>query len=825
MMLPKPEPSSPPPESPADAEGGKGEDEKKKLQPFSMATPEAAGAVVSSSSSSAPNPTSTPADAEDVTSTDRIKIEIDEQFRARKLKRLRASGLALSPSASASTAATDVVDKSPRVPSRESQGHAPALPQEPDRRAGRSELSREGSQVLARQDSPPHRRSRARPSALGVSRRVKAETTAALQRKSTTDGGEPVPDALYAAVSKRKKALPDISSPATLREALMGLDLRQEDKPRPSTSSWNFSDPRRTTASLEKQQPVHATVPLPKKAPSRRLLTTSLPAPPAAYQARKQVAHKQSELASAQQPALLLQPRANKPLVSSEFSKAKQSPTNGSANVAPRRRLQQPTGPSALAVGIGQGDDHDSVMNKPLPEKGGRDIDPARPEQSTPWSSDAPYPLAVPLNSELFRLRVPILREVLKQFFTRQWSRQHGYNGGQGTASTPPSSSSHTPASTTSSRMTRCSSSTSSNPPPKRKFSSGGNEDEEPSDDEDSTRGKKVRGNPSSSPQALWACPFSKWKPLTYQACYAYTLKDISRVKQHLRRRHRIPLHCPICTMQFPSEAARDDHLRQRSCREEERSLSQPIEGVTQAQQELLERRVDKSKTKEEQWYSIWDILFPGHSPRPASPHVDYGVSTQLRSFQEFLAADGLAIVNEIARERIPASLAPQQDEVLAFSRTLFEHAIPSLLQRFQDAAPRTNGQGASEASSGRNAAMAAASTHELSDPADEDNGEPSPNGENTQGDLHHDKDHRRSVSGCPSVAHESTISTNSPPTDWTPENDSLWDEFLAYVPDMMTPQTFGDATTFDGYPSQGYGIPNWEPDPVGYLDPLGTFK
>lgn len=39
----------------------------------------------------------------------------------------------------------------------------------------------------------------------------------------------------------------------------------------------------------------------------------------------------------------------------------------------------------------------------------------------------------------------------------------------------------------------------------------------------------------------LLACPFCKWKPLTYQNCYKYVLKDISRVKQHLRRNHRRP--------------------------------------------------------------------------------------------------------------------------------------------------------------------------------------------------------------------------------------------------------------------------------------------
>jgi len=43
-----------------------------------------------------------------------------------------------------------------------------------------------------------------------------------------------------------------------------------------------------------------------------------------------------------------------------------------------------------------------------------------------------------------------------------------------------------------------------------------------------------------------------------------------------------------------------------------------------------------------------------------------------------------MGIVQGIARQHIPAALRPRETEVLDFTGTLFEHAIPELLQRFQ---------------------------------------------------------------------------------------------------------------------------------------------
>ena len=51
-----------------------------------------------------------------------------------------------------------------------------------------------------------------------------------------------------------------------------------------------------------------------------------------------------------------------------------------------------------------------------------------------------------------------------------------------------------------------------------------------------------------------------------------------------------------------------------------------------------------------------------------------------------------MGIVQSIARQQLPAALRPRENELLEFTGTLFEHAIPELLLRYQDSAATTAG-------------------------------------------------------------------------------------------------------------------------------------
>ncbi|KAI8963434.1 hypothetical protein F5Y11DRAFT_145711 [Daldinia sp. FL1419] len=194
---------------------------------------------------------------------------------------------------------------------------------------------------------------------------------------------------------------------------------------------------------------------------------------------------------------------------------------------------------------------------------------------------------------------------------------------------------------------------------------------------------------PAEVQPTFWACPFSKWKPLSYRKCCQYILKDISRVKQHLRRYHERPPYCPVCWEVFKEDDGFESHIQGRNCSPRPKV---DLEGVTSIQQKQLERRSDKQLSKPEQWYAIYTILFPDQ-PHPTSPYVEGDLSSELLSFQKFMATDGLEIVERIAREHIPPDLMPHQDEMLAFSQSLFQQAIPQILQRYDATRPAlTNG-------------------------------------------------------------------------------------------------------------------------------------
>ncbi|KAI1474293.1 hypothetical protein F4774DRAFT_415002 [Daldinia eschscholtzii] len=216
--------------------------------------------------------------------------------------------------------------------------------------------------------------------------------------------------------------------------------------------------------------------------------------------------------------------------------------------------------------------------------------------------------------------------------------------------------------------------------------SRGGEEDEE--DDEDKYPRKRPHlDRPAEVQPIFWACPFSKWKPLSYRKCYQYILKDISRVKQHLRRYHERPPYCPVCWEVFREENGYESHMQSRSCSARPKP---DLEGVTAVQQKQLERRSNKQLSKSEQWYAIFTILFPGQ-PHPDSPYLESDLSSELLSLETFMATDGLTFVVRTVRKHIPSSLMPHHDEVVAFTQTFFQQIIPEILRRYDTTRPIYN--------------------------------------------------------------------------------------------------------------------------------------
>jgi hypothetical protein len=144
-----------------------------------------------------------------------------------------------------------------------------------------------------------------------------------------------------------------------------------------------------------------------------------------------------------------------------------------------------------------------------------------------------------------------------------------------------------------------------------------------------------------------------------------------------------MPIYCPICSQTFESEQTRDEHVRARTCPE---LPPKQWDGITESQKTQLKQRVSSCKTREENWYIIYGVLFPG-AALPKSPYLDPPLSEGLLELQEFAAQEGPAIIRELGRTQMPLALRFVENDVQAYTTALFQNALDILLQRFENQA------------------------------------------------------------------------------------------------------------------------------------------
>lgn len=122
------------------------------------------------------------------------------------------------------------------------------------------------------------------------------------------------------------------------------------------------------------------------------------------------------------------------------------------------------------------------------------------------------------------------------------------------------------------------------------------------------------------------ACPYHKRNPLKYRDCQRFEFKRIKDVKQHVQRRHAQPeFFCPRCFSIFDTEESRDGHMRAEARCQVQRGGGERFDGISKSQKKELVQNVSRGKSVEEQWYSMWDIIFPG-AARPASVFPSEGL-------------------------------------------------------------------------------------------------------------------------------------------------------------------------------------------------------
>ena len=179
-----------------------------------------------------------------------------------------------------------------------------------------------------------------------------------------------------------------------------------------------------------------------------------------------------------------------------------------------------------------------------------------------------------------------------------------------------------------------------------------------------------------------FSCPFFKKDASNYGRCCQYILTRIRDVKQHLARCHNMPIYCPRCIRTFNSEDERDAHVRDIVC--ERAPLAMP-QGITQFQRRQLAKKAPANQSLEDQWYGIFDLLFPGHTPRPQSPYTESGLLSSVVEFQSFSKTHGPRIISDVLNASQAVTWHPPNDEadVQAFQRHVLGDAIQTIFDEW----------------------------------------------------------------------------------------------------------------------------------------------
>ncbi|KAF2729363.1 hypothetical protein EJ04DRAFT_73759 [Polyplosphaeria fusca] len=148
------------------------------------------------------------------------------------------------------------------------------------------------------------------------------------------------------------------------------------------------------------------------------------------------------------------------------------------------------------------------------------------------------------------------------------------------------------------------------------------------------------------------ACPYSKnprTRLLLGRGCDA-PFADISRVKQHLARRHAPLPTCNRCFSTFHSKDDLSEHTRAfEPCNVRPRS-EEPTLRLTEDATQYLSRRMRKGEKQENGWKQIYQACFPDtpkdHIP---SPYVE-----TVEEEHEYIRQDARREVLEYLREQVP---------------------------------------------------------------------------------------------------------------------------------------------------------------------------
>lgn len=107
-------------------------------------------------------------------------------------------------------------------------------------------------------------------------------------------------------------------------------------------------------------------------------------------------------------------------------------------------------------------------------------------------------------------------------------------------------------------------------------------------------------------------------------------------------------------------------------------------DGISESQKRQLAKRVSPKRSKQENWYFIYETLFPG-STRPESPFIDdTHLSEELLALREFAVREAPGRVAQFTNSELPPDLRPNQEHIEAFTQAAIRDVFDMLLERWE---------------------------------------------------------------------------------------------------------------------------------------------
>jgi hypothetical protein len=181
------------------------------------------------------------------------------------------------------------------------------------------------------------------------------------------------------------------------------------------------------------------------------------------------------------------------------------------------------------------------------------------------------------------------------------------------------------------------------------------------------------------------ACPFYKHNPTKYRLCLTRAdLRGVGDLVQHLWNSHHRPHYCPACFSEFETAAICDDHIRERSC--PLRQAPMP-DGLSEEQIQQLSQLVPTPEiTEAEQWYSIWDLVFPGEQA-PSVPYLSSELESTICELRHFWSEKGEGVIAEFLEKQNLQDYKVRDEErnLRALHRVVLEQMIDNLASLRED--------------------------------------------------------------------------------------------------------------------------------------------